>query len=413
MKTLFSLILLFCSTSIFATDLVVESFGIAPAYSDIQSAINAAANGDRILIRSRPGGIPWIQPLSINKNIELLSYDNDTMFYYQGDVTIDVSTATEVTIISMRNTNGDILLTGTGTTKSCKLTLLDSYINGNLDLDNDHLVLECAGSEIRGYIHYSHGNIIGNLVQNGISFIGQTGTYPNEKAKIIGNQCYSQVMIEDGNYNFHIYNNLVDIYRYGYQAAFPVMSFETTGSSAFQNFIYNNSLKWEQQQSRLIYGTVVLSIKTRAGTGHITEIMNNTIYGRYVYNASATTLYGIERDGGNGTVNLYFNHFDLTNRFEPAKVANIRQYYTFTADFSNSNTTTTHSQTTVIDGGNPAPAFYDLDLTPNDAGAYGGSYTLDNFFPLHTGSARVYMIDYPFNVRQGSTLNIEASSFDR
>ncbi|HQF29354.1 MAG TPA: hypothetical protein PLD36_12120, partial [Bacteroidia bacterium] len=66
-----------------------------------------------------------------------------------------------------------------------------------------------------------------------------------------------------------------------------------------------------------------------------------------------------------------------------------------------------------INGGNPAAPFYDLDLTAGDAGAYGGSYTLDNYFPLFAGSSRVYLNTYPFNVRLGNTLNIKGNSFDR
>ena len=66
-----------------------------------------------------------------------------------------------------------------------------------------------------------------------------------------------------------------------------------------------------------------------------------------------------------------------------------------------------------INGGNPAAPFFDLDLTTGDAGAYGGSYTLDNFFPLHTGAARVYMASHPYNIRQGATLRVKANAWDR
>lgn len=48
-----------------------------------------------------------------------------------------------------------------------------------------------------------------------------------------------------------------------------------------------------------------------------------------------------------------------------------------------------------------------------DAGAYGGSYTLNNFFPLHTGAARVYMTGHPFNIRSGTTLRVRANAWDR
>jgi hypothetical protein len=53
-----------------------------------------------------------------------------------------------------------------------------------------------------------------------------------------------------------------------------------------------------------------------------------------------------------------------------------------------------------------------LDLTVNDVGAYGGSYSLSNFYPV-TGSARVYFVKAPRTVLQSGTLNVRANSFDR
>ncbi|MFN7014250.1 MAG: hypothetical protein ACK4ON_08285, partial [Bacteroidia bacterium] len=65
-----------------------------------------------------------------------------------------------------------------------------------------------------------------------------------------------------------------------------------------------------------------------------------------------------------------------------------------------------------INGGAPGISFYDLDLSVNDVGAYGGSYSLNNFHPI-TGAARVYFVKAPKSVLQSGTLNIKADSFDR
>jgi hypothetical protein len=65
-----------------------------------------------------------------------------------------------------------------------------------------------------------------------------------------------------------------------------------------------------------------------------------------------------------------------------------------------------------INGGYPDKGFYDINLTVNDAGAYGGLFTLDNYFPI-TGSARVYMISAPRKVTVGTAINVTADGFDR
>ena len=129
----------------------------------------------------------------------------------------------------------------------------------------------------------------------------------------------------------------------------------------------------------------------------------------------------IEKDGNTITTemkavfwtNAYYNIVDSS--FSPA----IGGTFTFQGNNITNQTFTINADGTLpvgnpaIDGGNTAPPFYDLDLTVGDGGAYGASYTLNNFFPLFTGAARVYFVQYPFNVRQGSTLNIKAYGFDR
>lgn len=99
MKKAVIFLLLLTVQSLYAADLVVEEFGVSPTYGSIQSAINAASNGDRILIRNRAGGIPWLENLGINKSIELLSYENDSTFVMQGDITFSPVNNGTITII--------------------------------------------------------------------------------------------------------------------------------------------------------------------------------------------------------------------------------------------------------------------------------------------------------------------------
>lgn len=65
-----------------------------------------------------------------------------------------------------------------------------------------------------------------------------------------------------------------------------------------------------------------------------------------------------------------------------------------------------------INGGSPDFSYYDLNLTVGDAGAYGGSLSQDNFFPI-TGSTRVFYVNAPRRVNVSGTINIKADSFDR
>ena len=71
------------------------------------------------------------------------------------------------------------------------------------------------------------------------------------------------------------------------------------------------------------------------------------------------------------------------------------------------------SWTGTIDGGNPGTADYDLNLTRNDPGAYGGSYSLDNFFPIDGTSSKVFYLQMPSEILVGGSNSVTGHSFDR
>ena len=87
-----------------ANDIVVEEFGLPPAYATITDAVNAAADGDRIIIKNRAGNIPWIENVIITKALEFLPFENDTFFVVQGNYTVNIASGKTVTFIGMRNT---------------------------------------------------------------------------------------------------------------------------------------------------------------------------------------------------------------------------------------------------------------------------------------------------------------------
>lgn len=123
---------------------------------------------------------------------------------------------------------------------------------------------------------------------------------------------------------------------------------------------------------------------------------------------------GIEVSSPGGQANCYYNHVSsgYTTAIGGAWTFEDLNLINQTIEIDEEDGSFTNAPN-AIDGGNPAPLFFDLDLTQNDAGCYGGSFTQDNFFPLHTGAARVYNVVYPFNVRVGNTMNVKAFSFDR
>ncbi|HRH02703.1 MAG TPA: hypothetical protein PLI68_01975 [Bacteroidia bacterium] len=400
------------SKSINAADLVVEEFGTTPAYPSISAAISASVDGDRILIRNRAGNIPWIENITINKSLELLSYENDTFFVVQGTYTINSGVGRKISIIGMKNLSGSINAgTSSGSNKTTTVNILDCYLsNGGIYLNTVDFNTTIAGcTMLGGRVYISSGSIIGNNLNNGgssaseVLTVANSSSFQNDTVYIIGNTIkgnvngVSSVYWNSSASIAYIKNNFI-IHQYAgiYMLTFP--------NTTIANLIYNNTIYGELYNFSN-YGLFISSVPSNA----IVEIMNNVID---AFNSG--TKYGIYVVNLNGQANAYYNHID--NGFNTAISGNL----TFSGNNTTNSTVGINLLTGVlnpgnlaIDGGNPANPFYDLDLTVGDAGAYGGSYSLANYFPLHSGGARIYSVAFPFNIRSGNTLNVKASGYDR
>jgi len=208
---------------------------------------------------------------------------------------------------------------------------------------------------------------------------------------------YEGIFVNTQHQVVHIRNNYV---QHGW------MGIEVYGgnTSSVQNLIWNNTVIAYTGQ----FTTYGISL-ANTSSGSIWEVMNNAVTRTW-----SGENRGINKDSGNnGQINVYFNHVAAGISIP------VSPDFTFVGNNTTTQPITLNADGTflnapgAINGGNPAAPFYDLDLTIGDAGAYGASYTLTNFHPLHTGAARVYMAGHPFNVRQGSTLRVRAVAFDR
>lgn len=395
-----------------AADLLVEEFGLSPAYSSISAAISAASDGDRIFIRNRAGNIPWVEELTINKSLELLPFDNDTFFFYQGNVAITAASNRTVTIIGMNNSSGSI----TGSTGSLsartKINILGSFLDaGSINMNFNGLKATIAHTQVTdGTITIRNGGVYGcevinTTISTSISVISEVGAVA-ETVYIIGNKITASntstsvtaINWSSNTHFFDIRNNLV------YSGSRGIQISNTISIASEINKIYNNTVSITGNTSNTQYGILVNSTTT----GAILEVMNNLIH----RSNSNTGVVGIFGGSSNAQVNAYYNYvhsvISTSNRVSGSFTVNTNNDSGVISLNANGNTTSGG-----IDAGNPSNVYFDLDLTRNDCGAYGGSFSLANYRPLHFGSSRVFFVKYPFNIRQGTTLSIEADGYDR
>ena len=68
------------TASVFAGNLLVKEYGVNGTYSTIQDAINAAQDGDTIIVFNKPSGQYWLENLVISKEVFLENSDANQRF---------------------------------------------------------------------------------------------------------------------------------------------------------------------------------------------------------------------------------------------------------------------------------------------------------------------------------------------
>lgn len=407
-----------------AVDLCVNESGSGGCYASITAALAAASDGDRIIIQPKTGGVPYVENLTINKSVQLLSNTEGTFWVMQGDITITPAVGRKISILHMRNILGNISAsTNSPAGTRCEVNIMNCRLeDGNIGFDFNNFNVNVVSSLILdGSIALRYGNVIGNeikadatsdLTSNAFIYVNTDGVATNDTLYVVGNKinyltnfcCYDNIRgitLANTSQFFYVSNNLIiaPSNSYTYSSSYYFAGIFIGGaknSSLGQNFIVNNTI-----YSDATYYTYGILFNSHAANA-TTNVLNNLIL--LNNNTNNSSIVGI----GTGIIAASYNYSN-------------RPFASLTNNGTNNLTSNTTINTSTglmntgsdgINGGYPDPIYYDLNLTVNDVGAYGGSYSLDNFHPI-TGSARVYFVRAPRTVLQSGTLNIRAESFDR
>lgn len=407
--------LAFAGIQLNATDLCVAENGTGGCYATITDALNAAVSGDRILVNPKSGGASYTEDLNITKSIQILSNVEAQQFTLQGNVIISPAIGRSVIIVGMNDLTGSVYPTGNSPAGNrCIVRLMNcNFGNGSIKFDYDNFdvaVVSCVFGD--GSIALRYGKVIGNdittstnasLYSNIYYSIGiNTDASPTlDTVCVIGNKIVNNCSFS-GYYNspifsytssqfFYISNNLMSRSSGTPYSEIPIYTFTSKNSLLGRNTVVNNTANYATR-------TLGTGINIYGNQGYV-DVYNNIILAT---SATAGIAAGPQ-------VGVSFNFMN-----NPLTITGVINDGT---NNLSSNTTLNasgkpNSGSDAINGGDPDKGFYDINLTVNDAGAYGGSLTLDNYFPV-SGAARVYMINAPRKVVVGSTLNVTADGFDR
>jgi hypothetical protein len=408
MKNLITLAFFFICLSVFATDRVVQQGGPIGTYSSVGAAVTDAVDGDQIIINNRIDLLPWVENITVNKSLTFLSAVDNAPFWVEGSYTVVLAEGRKVTIVGMRNTGGNFNSSGSAPVSKTEINIFQSDINGNISFTSGGTKLYLGNTKARA-VSYTYGNIIGNDLQSVNCFTDPVAT--TDFNLVVGN-------------------------RVGYVYSPSGNSYTHSNSSQYlyfsNNFIYNGSnshalqitdLKSGTETNRILnctllqgYSTTTLAsggknaLRLSFSTGTLT-VENSSMGG--TYNAASYGSNGIYISNNTELTtfyyNFYYNPYSTSATYPTGSLGNNSTSASTTSIEDDGSS----SSASFVNAGSPLNEFVDLDLTRNDIGCFGGSYSMQNFLPLdNTQSSRVNYVSTPRVVYLGGTVNVSAIGVD-
>lgn len=388
-QILFIAIVSLFTTLASAADLYVRDFGAGGSYSTISAAISAASDGDRIIIRPKSGGIPYLENLIVNKSLSFVCETNFTKYLIQGTIAV---TPTAGRVVSFYNLNLTSSLSVSGATTGGRATLnvFNSTIGSDLNALQQNISLYASGNTISGGIYFTHGRCTANNCV--VIILGAAGTETNpatDDVEIVANALsyYADAInLNQRNYNFKVLNNYI------YPGYIYVGGVKTGGS----NEIRNNSINSLNQYP--IY--VTLSASNPGFISVLNNVLNYSSSVIKIYNSPATaSIYAFYNMSS-----TTFSTTGVTSQSSNTGSASmIINHGTYTITGAN------------VNAGYPEDDYADIDLTRNDIGNWGGSNSWGNYWPSAVGNKpQINYLNTPRRIFVGTTtMNANAAGHSK
>jgi hypothetical protein len=374
-----------------AADLYVRDFGAGGSYSTISAAISAASDGDRIIIRPKSGGIPYLENLTVNKSLSFVSETNFTKYLIQGTISVTPAAGRVITFSNL-NLTSSMTVTAATTGGRATLNVFNSTLGSDLNASQQNISLYASGNVLTGGIYLTHGRCTANNCN--IIALGASGTETSpatDDVEIIANALNygsDAINLNQRTYNFKVLNNfLTSGYIY-------IAGIKNGGSNEIRNNVVNSV-----SASYPIY--VALST---GNTGFI-SVLNNILN----YSSSSVKVY----NNNSALASVYAFYNMSSSSFSTSGVTS-QSSNVGTANIS-VNTSTYTVTGANVNAGYPEDDYADVDLTRNDIGNYGGSNSWTNYWPTSVGNKpQVNYLNTPRRIFVGtSTMNASGAGHSK
>jgi hypothetical protein len=383
--TIIILSLLF-SARLGATDLLVNNTGAPNTYATLAAAINAANDGDRILLEPN---IPIIEHVSINKSLEIVSTTAGMAFTINGTVNVEANANKEIKLVGAK-VNALTFSSGTADSSSlCKFYFIDSELIGpdfiGIDSRNKYVetnVLFCQSLD--RHVRFDYGEIIGSVIRSFIS---------NVNGKIIANYIDSLESKLGGSYL--VANNQFNVWNVNVSNSYlHQLIIDGGGNSTNTNYIINNMFRSNTYGSSGNYGYNNNIYINASSNNTDISILNNAFYLRN----DEYDSWNIRHQNHPSLFVEYNNFWNIaTNAYRGV------QGYGFNLNYATSSTQSANA-------GHPGIRYFNITMSRNDIGIYGGPYSWNNYWGSSTGAGVIYDLDMPFEYWTGQSATINAKA---
>jgi hypothetical protein len=301
----------------------------------------------------------------------------------------------------MKNTNGSFALSGSTPTFRTNVSIVQSDITGNIAFTASGVNLLLSNTKA-SIVQFTFGKVLGCDLRN-LTMFGDAIS-SDDVNLIVGNRV-----------------------GYAYTPIGNSVTLQSTTQYVFfsNNFCYNTNsddalsvtaLKGGPIGNRILNCTLIqlgttenpassasaVALRLNFANGPLLTVENSS-FGGYYSTASVGANGFIQLNGSSNTTltyNMYYNAYGsgTTPSATLANFSNTAATYNVNADGSSSSAVT-------VNAGNPLNDYLDLDLSRNDIGCFGGSYSRENFWPMvNTQSSRVIYVTTPRVVNQGKVV---------
>ena len=179
------------TASVFAGNLLVKEYGVNGTYSTIQDAIDAAQDGDTIIVFNKPSGQYWLEDLVISKEVFLENSDANQRFdQLDGDIRIDPQDGKKMFFLGVDLMSGHKIYSNGGASdpaNRCEINIMDCSM-GEAEFEDNNLHMRILDSDITT-VSFKYGIMAGCTGDNLTVSKGVTAS-ATDSLVIVGNKNY-------------------------------------------------------------------------------------------------------------------------------------------------------------------------------------------------------------------------------